>query len=1497
MLDFRNINAFGEDKAKSFESLIRLLAIGERPDDGVDYQANDGRGGDGGVEALWITSDGKNVGYQAKYFWSFDSAQLRQMDDSVTQAIAAHPQLKKYIFAIPFDPTANRGPKVHGKSEWKKWEERVMEWKALAAEKGIDLEFELWTATIITKKILRDENSGLHQHWFVEEVLDDNWFCSQVSMATRRLNDRFNPEDHVDVDIEDLFDAVVRGSSTLEKIASAFTRLGDAEVPNMEFEDPKNNPDSDVLAEAQAAWHNLLTIAGSFTQDLSSKWIVDEAIERLSALEKATYALEHKYLVVESETLTEADQRQHYDVNQSLRKLTSACYNLKEILNSHYLAAENSRCCLVYGPAGAGKSHLLARVAEERVNLGFSTVLLLGQDYSNSSFWHQTGNLLQLQGRTSKEILGALNAVGLRKSQRVLILFDAINEGEGSGYWRLQIPGLIEELKNYSHVKIVFSCREEYLRYAVPENILENLPRYYISGFSTPEELENAAIRYLDHKGIARPNTPWLSAEFSNPLFLKTASEALFAKHESEFSVGLNGISEIMALYLDALCWRVETASKNAEDISNQLKAAAQKIAGEMATKGSDFLYKADAALLVDECFSLRDPPAGKTWLQVLTEVSLFRFDAPPFPEEFDPMNPPPERVRFAFQRFQDHLMAVALTKQVLKGHETNAFASDGPLSFLLVEGHSGKELDYRFAGLVGALSTIFPEKLGIEFATTLPEWKRIWKDGRVVQTAFAESFKWRRRDAFFKQTNDLLNKLDQYYVDLFGLLMEVSMTAEHHYNALSLHEHLKQWRLPERDSMWTRWVNQASRSGYPQVGRIVSWALSLPNVPADTKHLKLASIVLAWSLSSSHMTLRDRATKALTTLFLEDPSVFEFVGRRTHDCNDPYVIERLYAAAYGACCLDPDSDRLSSYSGLIYEWVFADGEPPVGLLARDYALGVIELAKVKNALSDEVCLPKCYHPFSSTAPIFDLERSDIEGLAEKSGGKRIFWSASGDMGDYGRYSIPGKVQSFLTTPLNSEKPLTASAQKEQFLETIINPYPKRVEALKDLEDCLQKQMPTFVNIHGLEGLNEDVEKIAKQHSKELNLARKNLEKLLTPEEQERLSTDYLREGRAHENIVRIDVDQCKLWVTKRAYELGWTADRFPGDGEGSDPSRSHNDLERIGKKYQRIALDELQARLADNFWMLQGWTEEPTIYRYSDHDFRRNIDPTILPTESKYGEPGEDELHWVTQPEVTLPHVDEKDLEQWPFQEDPTASFKSNIYRTNKTKNKWLVLYEFSLDEQKHSDPSPAEHGFRYQEFRYIYCVLLQQGKSTAFAKYLKQKGDLSVRSYSPIEYTDGPYLLEAPWRDTWQGKKFLDQVWGAPLDLEFAIPVADYYWESHLDKTLPNGFSRFLPQKWFADELGLQIGNTSANSWVNSSNNTVFISISKSNGRAAVVIDEEIFMGYSKKYELEPVWIMIAERNAWPKGGSDSSWRRSEAVAWRDGETWKHFSWHNDN
>ncbi|MBF0266923.1 MAG: hypothetical protein HQL46_16795, partial [Gammaproteobacteria bacterium] len=46
-----------------------------------------------------------------------------------------------------------------------------------------------------------------------------------------------------------------------------------------------------------------------------------------------------------------------------------------------------------------------------------------------------------------------------------------------------------------------------------------------------------------------------------------------------------------------------------------------------------------------------------------------------------------------------------------------------------------------------------------------------------------------------------------------------------------------------------------------------------------------------------------------------------------------------------------------------------------------------------------------------------------------------------------------------------------------------------------------------------------------------------------------------------------------------------------------------------------------------------------------------------------------------------------------------------------------------------------------------------------------------------------------------------------------------------------------------------------------------------------------------------VEPVWLMIAERNSWP-GGNNSEFcgRRSEGMTWCDTGNWKQVQWKND-
>ncbi|WIV49780.1 ATP-binding protein [Marivivens sp. LCG002] len=1501
-MDFSKINDFGRGQTDSFEDLLKVLARREKVDDAVEFQPNDGRGGDGGVEALWLLNDGSKVGYQSKFFSSLEDAQWRQMDKSVTQALATHPELVKYIFALPFDLTPNRGPKARGKSQQKKWDDHVAKWKADAAKLSITLEFELWGMTALADKLMAEGNGPLCEHWFGEQVLDNRWFQNQVSSATLKLDDRFNPDDHVEVSIEDLFDAIVRGPETRRTLNDAIDGLTKNRVPNIEFTTTEIVPDQDLLQEMQTDWETLTSSKPMVQFTPGTIWTWAVLVDVASRLSSNTSKVQRLFYSIDKEAQNEADKRKVEVVSHSLRELSSAVYEIRDTLAGKGLIAEAQQCALVLGEAGSGKSHVLGQIASKRVEQDLPTVLVLGHDFGDAPFWTQLGQLLGINGNSAVEILGLLNAVGERLGARTLILIDAINEGVGAHYWKHWLPTVVASIQSYPYLAAVVSCRDVYADYAIPKALQESLPMYRIQGFHTPEERERAAIQYLDKKGISRPNTPWLSPEFSNPLFLKSTSEALAAKGATEFPRGLNGVSQLMALYLDSFSTRMGVPTATSDEISRSLKRLVSAISLQMADDGQDFLAVDRANEIIANIIGNRSAPEGKTWLDVFIQTNLFRRDPPPYSEDDNPLFPPADLVRFSFQRFQDYLMADALVNKVLAlssdDDPSSAFAPSGPLGFLFYENDVGKCVRHQFAGLVAALSTIYPERVGTEFVLSLPNWEKHWLQDHPFQPAFAESFKWRQIDAFSDDTRTLLNGLDSGYVETLELLLEVSMTSGHPYNAHRLHDCLKRLPLAKRDSYWTQWINYSSREELSQIDRIVSWSLSAADENSDPRHVDLAAIVLTWSLSSSHMTLRDRATKALTSVFLRHGGVFETLLQKMQDCDDPYIIERLYAAAFGACCNDPEAGRLSSYSQLVYDAAFASGKPPVALLTRDYALGIIELAEFHGSTGSSVELNRCYHPFSTEPPLFGLTEGEVESTAKASGDEKIFRSAGSEWGDYGKHSIPRRVRDFLTTPLSEPAPKSKAELKQICYDEIVAGHQDRVDALEAYEEATRFPVEFVIRVVPSGEFLDESEPERSEEENHRDALRTSFEDLLTDDDRRKMSEVYFRDGLSNEDYERVNIQQCRWWIVKRAYELGWTKELFPRDGHGGGYSRHHNDLERIGKKYQRIALDELQARLADNYWSIQGWNSGPALYRHSHHDFRRNLEPTVLPNNPCLEKYLREADAWIIEPRIEIPEVSEVELLDWPMQHDPAASAVDIIRRHSPDGRDWLVLYDHVHDRDTYEETGRFSHNLRIEEFRFFQCVLVPRGKAENLAVHLQQQQEIDVWSFKPTEYVDGPYIGEAFWRDTWETTKFTDDIWKTPDDCPIAIPVASYQWESHLDKTLPDGLSTYLPQRWFAEELGLVKRSEDFRSWMRESGEEVFrVFMGGEDHQSGVVIDANVFDEYLAAHELEAIWLFIAERSAWPNGDNEQASRpRFEAAIWRDEKGWKSLKWVRD-
>lgn len=1495
MLNFSKINSFEMGQRESFEELICLLAKREPHEGTMKFLRIEGSGGDGGVEALWVANDGSKIGYQAKYFLQLGNKQWSQIDESVKRALEVHPELTNYVVALPINLTNKRAFLGLGKSAWEKWEGRVAVWTDWAQKKGLSVKFEPWTATDINEMLLREENLGLIHHWFGEQVLGLTWFKKHFLIAKGLLEDRYSPSEHVHVSIEATFDAMVRGASTMSQIRKYYTALRKQRFASIDFNKLPLQPSETDIDNVEHALNSLLDTEKVFSPNVRDEWHTTAVLDALEKYNDSLNPLEAVLSTIRQNSKADSELSNLRNIEDSISKARSAIYKLQSFTNSKNLRAEQTRYAIVTGPAGAGKSHLLAHIAELRLSMEEPTILLIGQSFSNSNVWGQIGALLNIPEKTAAEILGLLSAAAERQGKRALVMIDAINEGVGSDFWRDRIVGLLKQAETYPDLAFVFSCREEYLSFAFPRSVIDEGSLFRIEGFQTIQEMEDAAEKYLDSKGIARPNTPWLSPEFRNPLFLKSTSEALKIKGEVEFPKGLHGISQLMSFYLDSLSMRTGLISIDYDLLASAIKKAVQSIASKMVETGEDFVQLMEADKIVNEEFAHLPKSANTTWLGVLIRSSVLRRDPPPFNEENDPLNPLQDRIRFAFQRFQDHLMAQAIVSKLINGRLHTAFAPGGELLFLFHDNDVRNGFSYKYAGLLGALSTLYPEKFSVEFTHTIPEGLNLWEDNHILQEAFETSCKWRRLDAFTARSTELFNMLDERWINKLGLLIEVSMTINHPWNAIFLHNWLFDQEMPTRDSSWTNWVNWTSSEEGNQVERLISWANGTAN--ANTRHLELAGLVIAWLLTSSRRTTRDQASKALTSIFLRHSSSFQFVLEKLSKCNDPYLLERVYSAAFGSCCIDQSFGRLSCYSSAVWKAVFSCGEPPVALLTRDYALGIIELAKAKNYLNTDVDFERCLPPYSSIVPEFELTSEVVEEIANASGSKTIFNSASSEWGDFGKYIIPGRVKTFLATPLTDPEPISSDKVKEKFIEEVISTSVERVEALDAFNKTRAKPRVWLLRyITSQEISDDEAEKSESEATAELLASRKKIEELLSESEKLRFTKDYLNEGGDYSQYKHVDVQQCRLWVTKRAYELGWSSELFPRDGYGTYGSRHENDFERIGKKYQWIALDEITARLSDNFWYLNEWPEVPLIYQYSSQDFRRDLEPTILPNHPRFSAQYNANEDWMIEPIIRLPEVLESDLKVWPFTKDPTEDFLNNLQRIDIKGKKWRILYEYNCERQNYPEPQRGMHNARYEEFRFIYCAFVKSNDIENFVADLKEHQSLDVSDLQPQDFIDGPFFLEAYWRGTWKSEQFTRELRNSS-GVKYSNPVARYIWESHLDKTMQEGFELYMPQRWLSDGLSIKLAENSTSSWIDIAGNEIIKVLGPVKNASAVLICEEALKKYCAKEALTPFWLLIGERNTWPGGDNDQScWRRSEGAWWQQNDEWEHISWNRD-
>ncbi|PWJ57317.1 hypothetical protein CLV98_10723 [Dyadobacter jejuensis] len=964
-INWNNIRAI-EGQREGFEELVCQLAGQEI----IPNQVLFTRIGkpDGGKECYWELRNGDIHCWQAKYFTnSLSDNQWTQVDKSVKSAIDNHPKLKKYCIAIPVDRPDG---KVRGKSMLQKWNNHVVAWEKYATAKKMKVSFEYWGKHEMETRLIKPEKEGLIYYFFKKAELTDQWFDTKNQESIDALGGRYTPKLNLDLPFLRFHDGFTRDQKFSNQINSHYEavlekrRRANLHVKQKELKEKTSSLDKAI--EAFRKIYENIDFSGidkiPFDAIKSKLKCVEDAAREISG---QFYEWREDAIKVKIEKGERVDYylRPYNNELHEMRELSSAIDDFYNFLNSKVCTLANAPYLIMVGPAGIGKSHALADIVSGRRSNNQISLLLLGENFSTNEMpWTQIlGNQLRFDG-DENVLLGALNAKAECQQSRIIIVIDALNEGNGRRVWYKKLKSFIRSFHRFPWLGLIVSIRNSFENLIAPVRDIDNsiASRIYHPGF---EGLEyKASDHFFKYYDIIPPGSPLLHPEFQNPLFLKLFCEGLNKRGLKQVPDGYQGISAIIENYLEGVEEKLALPDELDYDIKLKLlRKAVNGIVVKMVEDTEDHLSYEAGEEIANETFVNKCGSDDKQYLKRLISEGVINEDF------YWKENKHYDGIHFAYQRFQDHLIVSAMLDKYLDPSDPNKSFESGPLRELLKD---ESEISFNI-NLIEALSVQVPERVGKELHEIAPFAAKYYS----VANAFIAGLMWRRTDTIGEASEKYVNEVLMQNDDLFYQFLEISISMatkpQFYFNADKHHQVLYQRSLAQRDACWTTWLQDkyGEYSGYNSVKRLIDWAWSEESrAEVSDESARLAGVMLAWFLTSSNRYLRDAATKALVCLLQNRVTVLVKVLQQFEGVNDPYVSERLYAVAYGCALRTQDQKSLVTLSDYIYKTIFSTEQVYPHVLLRDYARGVIEYTVHLN-MEPSVEIEKIRPPYKSELP------------------------------------------------------------------------------------------------------------------------------------------------------------------------------------------------------------------------------------------------------------------------------------------------------------------------------------------------------------------------------------------------------------------------------------------------------------------------------------------------------------------------------------------------
>jgi hypothetical protein len=339
------------------------------------------------------------------------------------------------------------------------------------------------------------------------------------------------------------------------------------------------------------------------------------------------------------------------------------------------------------------------------------------------------------------------------------------------------------------------------------------------------------------------------------------------------------------------------------------------------------------------------------------------------------------------------------------------------------------------------------------------------------------------------------------------------------------------------------------------------------------------------------------------------------------------------------------------------------------------------------------------------------------------------------------------------------------------------------------------------------------------------------------------------------ENLSNVAI---KLIIDKFGYreEKHGEFDKNIGSGRG----RTTIPNERIGKKYQWMALHELLARVADNFQKEETtWIDNTVKYEGPWDPFVRDIDPTnLMRVDEKEPNPGEN--FWWYGVKYTKW---EPDMCEWLSIND-MPSVESIIEVKDPDGCNWLVLECY---------PDWIEPHGRDEVYKMLWCqvrsCIIDEDKFPPVYKWA-EKQNFSGR-WMP-EHSDRYELFyrEYYWSPAYKSydddgltrREIYDNETGkliAPAE----ITSIGYLWEAEEDHSKGMSFCSLIPSKQLFEGMKMQYADEDGVYLNEEGKKICFEARVVANSKNYLLVKKDALLDYLKTYHKKILWYVLGEKN----------------------------------